>query len=222
MNSKRLMPFHISVYLIVFFIFWSVRELVIQPMFLSPLDSVDSAFIGEVIKLLTWTLPAVLLIRHFRDDMWIGLKEMFTSKLQWSRDYIFAVVVICLLVARPIQAWILHGELGFGSDFEPARLIGGVLFVGITEELVFRGFLLNTFLTRMKMEYAVALDAVLFVLIHYPIWIYRGFDVSDIAISSIWVAVLSVGFAYSFIKTRNILVPIVLHMVWNFGIIVFL
>jgi len=154
--------------------------------------------------------------------MWIGLKEMFTSKLQWSRDYIFAVVLLCLLIARPIQAWLIHGELGLSPDFAPARLIGAVLFVGITEEIVFRGFLLNTFLTRMKMEYAIALDAVLFTLIHYPIWIYNGFDISDIATASIGVAVLSVGFAYSFIKTRNILVPIVLHMVWNLMIILFL
>ena len=222
MNNKKLTFSHISIYLIIFFIFWSVRELVIQPIFLTPISPIASELIGEGIKLFKWTLPAMLLIRHFHNDMWIGLKEMFTNKIQWSRDYIFIVVIISLLIARPVQAWLIRGELGFSPDFVPTRLIGAVLFVGITEEIVFRGFLLNAFLKKMKIGYAIALDAVLFALIHYPIWIYSGFDVSDIVIASIWVAALSVGFAYSFIRTRNIFVPIVLHMVWNFGIIAFL
>jgi len=153
--------------------------------------------------------------------MKIGLKEMFTNKLQWSRDYLFASVIIALLVVRPIHAWFIYGELGISPNFVPIRLLGAVVFVGITEEIVFRGFLLNAFLKKLKMQYAIALDAVLFTLIHYPIWIYRGFEVSDIATSSIQVAVISVGFAYSFIKTRNIFVPIALHMAWNLSIHLF-
>ena len=74
----------------------------------------------------------------------------------------------------------------------------------------------------MKMQYAIALDAVLFTLIHYPIWIYRRFDASYFATASIQVAILSLGFAYSFIKTRNILVPMALHMVWNLTIHLFI
>lgn len=190
-------------------------------MFLNHLNPIASELIGQTIKLLVWTLPAILLIRYFHDDMKIGLKEMFTNKLQWSRDYLFASVIIALLVVRPIHAWFIYGELGISPNFVPIRLLGAVVFVGITEEIVFRGFLLNAFLKKLKMQYAIALDAVLFTLIHYPIWIYRGFEVSDIATSSIQVAVISVGFAYSFIKTRNIFVPIALHMAWNLSIHLF-
>ena len=222
-KKRKLTALHISVYLFAFFIIWSVRELYIQPAFLSPLNPIVSELIGEGIKLLVWALPAILLIKQFHDDMKIGLKEMFTSKLQlWSRDYLFAVAFIGILVARPIHAWTLYGELGISPNFAPIRLVGSVLFVGITEEVVFRGFLLNAFLKKMKMQYAIALDAILFTLIHYPIWIYRGFEVSDIATASIQVAILSVGFAYSFIKTRNILVPMALHMAWNLTIHLFI
>jgi len=191
-------------------------------MLLSPLTPIASELIGQAIKLFVWTFPAILLISHFHDNMQIGLKEMFTSKLQWSRDYLFAIVIIALLVVRPVHALLVFGELGINPNFVPIRLVGAVLFVGITEEVVFRGFLLNAFMGKMKMPYAIALDAVLFTLIHYPIWIYRGFDVSDFAAASIQVAILSVGFAYSFIKTRNILVPMALHMVWNLSIHLFI
>jgi len=216
-EKRKLGSLHIAVYLIIFFAIWTVRELVIQPVFLSSLDALMQQILGQTIKLLVWTLPAILLIRHFRDDMLVGLKEMFFTKPQWFKD-----AYILLLVFVPfLGAWIASGQIAIDPDLEPTRLIGAVFFVGITEEIVFRGFLLNAFLKRMKMPYAVALDAVLFTLIHYPIWIYRGHDFSVFLTNSIAVLLISAFFAYSFIKTRNILVPIALHMIWNLLTIVF-
>ena len=222
LEKRKLSPLTIVVYLIIFFIIWSIRELVVQPVFLTPLGAFPSEIIGGIIKLTVWTLPAILLIRHFQDDMWTNLKEMFTTKIQWSRDYYFLIAIVALPIVRAAQAWHLYGEFGIHPDFVPIRLLGGVVFVGITEEIVFRGFLLNAFLKKMKTHYAVALDAVLFTLIHYPIWIYRGFAVSELLPTSIFVVVISVCFAYSFIKTKNILIPMALHMVWNLSIFLFL
>jgi len=221
MTKERKLTFlHISVYLVIFFAFWSVRELIIQPVFLTPLNPIASELIGAAIKLLTWTLPAILLIRYFYGDMWIGLKEMFTNKIQWKRDSLILFMVVAIPLGQGIRAG-LFADAFFNPNFVPIRLVGAVLAVGITEEVVFRGFLLNAFLKKMKVPYAIALDAILFTLIHYPIWIYRGFGVSDIPMMSLNVAMLSVGFAYSFFKTRNIFVPIALHMVWNLSIHLF-
>jgi len=216
MSEKRtLTPIKISIYLTIFFTIWSVRELVIQPMFLSPLESVLSASIGAIIKLLVWTLPAILLIRYFHEDMWISLKDMFTFKPMW-----FDNAPILLVVFTPFLRAIISG-FAINPYFEPHRLIGAVVFVGITEEVVFRGVLLNAFLKKMKVHYAIALDAVLFLLIHFPIWIYREFTTSEFISGIVGVPILSVLFAYSFIKTRNIFVPIALHMLWNLQVIVF-
>jgi len=216
-EKRKLSNLHIGVYLIIFFAIWSVRELIIQPVFLDYFDVLTQQFLGGLIKLLIWTLPAILLIRYFQDDMWIGLKEMFVTRSRWFKD-----APILLLVFVPfLQAWFAFGEIVINPGLVPARLIGAVLLVGITEEIVFRGFLLNAFLKRMKMPYAIALDAALFTFIHYPIWIYQGRSLSEILAASIIVPMLSVFFAYSFIKTRNILVPIALHMMWNLFTILF-
>jgi len=210
-EKKQLSTLHIIIYLIIFFAVWSVRELVIQPVFLSPLSNITSEIIGEAIKLLVWTLPAILLIRHYKNDMSIGLMEMFTTKPKWFKD-----APILLLVFIPIlQALVTHGTIAIDPNFNPTRLIGAVIFVGITEELVFRGFLLNAFLKRLEMKRAIALNEVLFVLIHYPIWIYQGLELSVFPISSLSVFIFGVLFSYSFIKTRNIFVPITLHMITN-------
>jgi len=60
------------------------------------------------------------------------------------------------------------------------------------------------------------LNAVMFVIIHYPIWIYRAYTFGDYALSSVSVFLLSILFSWAFIKTKNIFVPIALHMSWNF------
>ena len=214
-ENRKLTNTKIGIYLLLFFAIWSIRELVIQPVFLSPLDNIYSELIGEAIKLLVWTLPAILLIKYFRNDMQIGLKEMFTTKLKWFKD-----APMILFVFVPIlQAFVAQRTLVIDPYLDPTRLIGGVLFVGITEEIVFRGFLLNAFLKKLEMKRAIALNEVFFVLIHYPIWIYNGLGVTAILTSSISVFVIGAFFSYSFIKTRNIFVPIVLHMVWNLLVI---
>ena len=210
-EERELSVLHISLYIVIFFAVWIIRELIIQPVFLTPLDNLISEIVGEAIKLLVWTLPAILLIRHFQDDMWIGLREMFTTKPKWFND-----APILLVVFVPIlSAFLRHGGLYICPDFEPTRLIGAVLFVGITEEIVFRGFLLNALLKKMKLYPAIALNEVLFVLIHFPIWIYHGREPSEFLSGSVGVFVLGVLFSYSFFKTRNIFVPIALHMIWN-------
>ncbi|MCL2842059.1 MAG: CPBP family intramembrane metalloprotease [Oscillospiraceae bacterium] len=211
-KKQKLTPLKIGIYLVLFFAAWSVKELVIQPVLLSPLtlNPIVSGVIGEVIKLLVWTLPAILLIKHYRDDMSISLKEMFTSKPTWFKDAFILLVIFAPL----IRAGIFDG-FAMNPDFDPTWLIGAVVFVGITEEVVFRGFLLNAFLKKMKIQYAIALDAVLFTLIHFPIWIYQGLGFSDFLRGIIVVPILSVLFAYSFIKTKHIFVPIALHMIWN-------
>jgi len=212
-KERKLSVFYITLYLIIFFAIWSVRELVIQPVFLSPLSDIASEIIGEVIKLLVWTLPAVLLIRYFQNDMWIGLKEMFTTKPKWFKDA--PIILVLVLIVPILQALVHGGGIAIDPDFNPVRLIGTVFFVGITEEIVFRGFLLNATLKKMKLWSAITLNAVLFYLIHIPIWIYQGQDITFFIWAIITIMAYSALFSYSFIKTKNIFVPIILHMVLN-------
>ena len=133
-------------------------------LFLDELDPFVSAMIGGIIKILVWTIPAILLIKHYPDDMWISLKEMLTNKPKW-----FKGAPLLLLVLYPLFAgWFSRGGLEINPDFLPVDLIGPVLFVGITEEFVFRGFLLNAFLTKMRTTPAIFLNEVFFVLNSLP------------------------------------------------------
>jgi len=213
MTEKRnLTVGKIIAYCLIFFAIWSVRELIIRPVWLNQFDGLTWHILESSMKLLVWTLPAILLIKYFQDDMWISLKEMFTTKPRWFKG---APILSIIIIVPILQALIFGGRLAIRPDFVPLSLIQGVLFAGITEDIVFRGFLLNAFLKKMKTWQAVALDAVLFYLIHVPLWLYNGHDLGFFLSATINVMALSVIFAYSFIKTKNIFVPIVLHMIWN-------
>jgi membrane protease YdiL (CAAX protease family) len=221
-EKRKLTTGKIAIYLVLFFAIWSVRELYIRPVFLNQLDGIAWQIAEASMKLLVWTLPAILLIKHFEDDMWIGLKEMFTNKPKW-----FKGAPILLLVFFPlIHPLVVNGGLSIRTDFQPVpSLLDGLLFngiigAGLTEELVFRGFLLNAFLKKMRTIPAIVLNEVLFVLIHYPIWIYFGFNFTEILFG---VQIFFVGafFSYSFIKTKNIFVPMALHIIWNLLILLF-
>ena len=209
-EERKLSALHVGMYVVIFFAVWSVKELIIEPLWLNRLDSVTWQISETLIKLSVWAVPAVLLIKRFRDDMRVSLKEMFTNKPR-----LFKTAPILLLVFFPlINALFIHGEIAIRPNFQPAG-IAWLVFGSAIEEIVFRGFLLNTMLKRIKTWQAVMIDAVLFALIHYPIWIYSGLDFLAILSNSVMILPVSVLFAFSFIKTKNILVPMAIHILWN-------
>ena len=79
-EKKKLTWKKISIYFIIFYILWSIRELFIRPIFLDSLDELLFQVMESIIKLSIWTLPAIILIKYYKNDMWISLKEMFFNK----------------------------------------------------------------------------------------------------------------------------------------------
>ena len=113
-------------------------------------------------------------------------------------------------------AYRLHGGLQILPDFGLSSVIV-VLFVGLTEELVFRGWLLNLTYSESHKGVAIGINAVLFLMIHFPKWIMDGTFFSNFAhFGFISILLLSVLFSVIFVKTKSLLLPIGLHMFWDF------
>jgi membrane protease YdiL (CAAX protease family) len=96
-----------------------------------------------------------------------------------------------------------------------------VLFVGITEEIVFRGWLLNAKLKKMKILPAIMINSILFVIIHFPIWIYFRYSLIEYLGNGIGIFAFGILMSIIFIKSKNIIVPIFFHMIWNFLLTLF-
>ena len=83
---------------------WAGFEMLLNPMLK---EATDNEYIllllrDGVIKNLVWTLPAVLLIKHFSDGMLVGMRELFGFKKAASKY---------LLIVLPLAAFVLLGEL---------------------------------------------------------------------------------------------------------------
>jgi CAAX amino terminal protease family. len=218
-ERAKLSLFKILAFYVIFLAVWSVFEIWLVPIMESSLGAWEQALCGTVIKLAVWTVPAVLLVRHYKEDVLFSLREMFTARFKW---YKYTLILLGFAAYNIIGALIVNRNLSISSEFEISSLIGTVIFVGITEEVVFRGFLLNALLKRMKAWPAVLLTALMFLVIHFPIWIHEGVWLSNLLSGGFFaVILLSIIFSWTFIKSKNIIVPIVLHMAWNLLIILF-
>jgi membrane protease YdiL (CAAX protease family) len=157
----------------------------------------------------------MLLVRKFSGGVQIGLKEMFATKAKW-----WAYLWVYALLA----AWALLGGLrsGFSISLDLDILII-VLFVGITEEMVFRGWLLNATVVDMPEWLAISANAAMFLLIHFPRLISEGLLISTFtSFGFVGLIILSTVFSMSFLRSKNLLVPITMHMFYDLLVFVFL
>lgn len=206
------------VYSVLFYSAWALVELLITPQLDAMSSEALAAFLRDcVIKNIIWTFPAFILIYKYNDQLTVGFKEMFTFNkgcIKYLSLFLLFTVFIFL------NLFIHSGKIAISEDFGADEIIV-VAFVGLTEEIVFRGWLLNATAKRNE-NVALAINAVMFLAIHFPIWIHEGVFISNFAnFGFISIMMLSVIFGYVFLKTKNILLPIALHMYWDFLLFLF-
>lgn len=212
--TKKKKTAALIIYIIIFYALWIAFELIMKGILDSAITNVNVCqFVKSgIIKNLAWTLPAIMLVNHFKDEVYITLKEMFNIRVNWLKYLsIFIVFTIYLLIGSLLQ----NGRIAIVDDFGIDDIII-VLFVGLTEEMVFRGWLLNATIRADKKWKYIIINAAMFLAIHFPSWIYKGIFISSFTgVGFLSVLVLSVIFSWTFIKSRNILIPIALHMYWD-------
>ena len=147
----------------------------------------------------------------YGDKLSVSFKDMF----KWKKDCNKYLLIFPAFLAYVIFGIVVHGgKLAVSSSFGLAEIIT-VLFVGVTEEFVFRGWLLNATVRRNE-NIAIGVNAAMFLAIHFPKWIEEGVFISNFAsFGFISIVALSVIFSLIFINTKNIVLPIALHMFWD-------
>ena len=150
--------------------------------------------------------------------MYISLKEMISTKVNVLKYLpVFIIFTIFLLC----NSFVLNGKIAISENFGMDDIII-FIFVGLTEEMVFRGWLLNATIRDDKKWQAVLINSLMFLVIHFPIWIHDGiFITSFTSFGFVTILILSIIFSWSFIKSRNILVPIALHTYWDLLVSIF-
>lgn len=218
-KNQKVIATLVVVYSVIFYFVWALCETWLK----SWLTVAQHEWFREIIlKLIIWTIPALLLIRIYGSALLISLKEMLTTRVAWGRYFFwFALFTVYLFVGAIIRS----GSLSISPHFSLLSVVI-VLSIGLGEELVFRGWLLNATLPIFgigKQWLAIALNALLFLCIHFPLWLYTG-TFTQMLMNFGFAAVLglSVIFSTVFIKSRSIWPPIALHVYWDLLMILFL
>lgn len=195
---------------IILYIFWAAVEFLLCPAMEEGITSV--VITDMLLKNLFWTLPAFLLIGAFDDRMYLKRRELFTNPVNpLAVIGIFAAMAAALLVNNMVA----NHHFGVTLRFDLTEQLAFV-FVGLTEELMFRGWLLNATYSEKHPYLSVGINALLFLAIHFPYWIRTGIFASVFFGGGfLTILVLSLFFSWSMLHFKNIWVPIGLHMAYD-------
>lgn len=204
----------------VLFVVWTLFHFVLSPFIEGYIkNELFLALVEGFIKVAVWTVPAVFYINKYDKDLYVDFRQMFTNKINFIHLTLYAAGIALYTV---ISSLVFNGKIAANPDLSLSLILSVVVFVGLTEEIMFRGFMLNASLKIMKPQYAVLLNAFMFLCIHFPRWIIAGEFAANIK-STGFLLVFALGalFGYVFIKSKNILVPTILHMLWNLFAVLF-
>ena len=220
-NDKALTHPKIVLLFLLLLLIWGFREILLRPIMSESLGVLGFQFVETLTKLAVWTIPALLLISYYNGSMSISLKDMLTNEVKWLR---YLPVIFAIVAYNLIAACFVHRSIAITVPVPKASLFETVLFVGITEEFVFRGFFLNALLKKTLALWAVIISSVMFVIIHFPLWISESSFSNPLLFwqNCIGVFAISLVFGWTFVKSKNIFTPIIIHMIWNLSVILLL
>lgn len=111
----------------------------------------------------------------------------------------------------------LSGGLAFDPAFAWGKWISGVLLVGFSEEIVFRGFVLQRLAEKLAFGRANLLTALLFCLVHVPRWIRDGRSPGlGLLAAALFLVAFSLLLGWALRKSGSLWACILAHSLNNF------
>lgn len=202
------------VYCLILFLVWAVLEFVLMTKIETSLSVQSAEIIKEILlKILIWFVPALILFRFYNQFMYVKKDEIFSLK---KCNWIDFIKVFCAFtIFHVITSYVQKGDISLNPAFSVLDVL--IAFtVGFSEEMVFRGWLLNSTLNDNNKWLAVLFNSLLFLAIHFPVWIRQGMFLEYITSGAfVQILALSVIFGWSFMKSKSIIIPAMLHFYWD-------
>lgn len=157
-------------------------------------------------KLSIWTVPVLLLVSL----------DYLRLRRGWRRGVAYGLGLGCV-VSLYLLAIDFRGGLGFDPGFAWGKWVSGVLLVGFTEEVVFRGYLLQKLAERLSFGRANLLTSVLFCLVHVPRWIRDGRSVGlGLAAAALFLVAFALLLGWVLRRSGSLWACILAHSIVNF------
>ena len=209
-NFKRAV--YLAVYLL---IFWGFYRFLFQ----LP-ESIEELFIKPIV----WLVPVFYLVKKERETLesiGITFKNLFPAVY-----YALGLGAFFVMEALVINFIKYGGQFNLGANVGNLPLLPalGLSFAtAISEELAFRGYVFTRVWKFMKNElYANLFTSIFWAIIHVPITVFVWKLNLPAALVYLFLTTLfGVGSAFVFARSKNIVSPILLHVLWQWPIILF-
>ncbi|WP_026478648.1 CPBP family intramembrane glutamic endopeptidase [Alkaliphilus transvaalensis] len=146
----------------------------------------------------------------FKDEIGLYFKNIGQS----------LVVIAVMYLILGLTYYLVFGEIELDQRFSFSQMLQQWIFVGMGEELLFRGYLLNRFIKEASYKpklkgYATILSSIIFATVHIPVRLFNGASIIEILISLVMIFILGIFFSYIFLRTKNIVLVGLVHGNWN-------
>lgn len=182
-------------------------------------DEVEELFVKPVI----WLLPILFILKKEK----LNFKSLgFNFEKFFPVIYsIFGLGVIFVIEALIVN-YMKYGIFSFGANIGTlpfTSAIGLSFATAFSEEIAFRGYLFNRVWLVTKNEVLANLSTnAVWVLIHVPVSIFVLKMAPSAALIYLGItAIFGIGAAFIFARTKNVFASILLHVLWEWPIILF-
>lgn len=172
-----------------------------------------------MIGVLVLTVASWVLIKFFLKKNLFTI--WFTSPRKRSAEVLAAIGISLLAFSIPlvIKSLSYSMEWRLSVDVELGLLINSFYFFFksiLFEELVFRGAILALLVHFLNSRMAILISAISFGVYHW--FSYGMFGSGIVPMAYIFIITGSMGFvwAYIYVKTNSIIMPSIIHLLWNF------
>ena len=206
------------VYYIIYYCLASAAVIIVIP----PLIKYDNAwrytFITETAKIVFLVVPSLLYLKLFEKvDVlsFIKLKTNHKTGIAWG------IAIGLLWVCVNMAANILSKNKLANYNLRIDQWIGGILLVGFTEEITYRGVILQKLSSYAAFWKANMITAAMFAVLHIQVWFHLKYY-PPLVLFLILLSLFCSGIAYGYLmkKTDSLWPCIILHSVYNFTTLV--
>lgn len=166
---------------------------------------------SEMVKVLIYFEIIMSMLSIFMYQKLFSTQKLFNMRLSfWFLPYIILIIIT-------LVAFFITGDFT-GKIPIVSLILVTTLLVGISEEVVFRGIVLQTFLQKGGIVTAILVSAILFSLFH-AVNIFGGASISEVINQMIGVFLGGIVYACLSINLKSFIPLIIYHCLWDFLIL---
>lgn len=203
----------VILYLALFFLVWTLRATIGFTLDQKLTTPVAKAIYSNAVKLMIWVVPAFYYLKRCAGRAPLAYLKLTTHGRSYlaalALSLVFFAGMVCLVRFAAGQHLIASAQMRTLLVPILSNVVSSAL-----EEILFRGFIMQQLWARIGFWSANLTTALLFVLIHWPNWLWTGGFHAGLLITSLSIFILALFLGY-LLRLTNSLWPCIAAHVGN-------